>query len=204
MRTATAIVAHTTRMLDACDLARNLDASIVLDAGQYGPGVNHLRAWALLAADPHADWLIAIEDDAIPCVDFEHQLAALLPTAPTPVVSLYLGTGHPAHLVRHAARMQAQAEARGDDWLTLPTMNHAVAVCIRADLAADMLTHLDGVDWRRLAVDEAIGSWTRDRGHEVSYPTLSLVDHRDDTSLIAHPDGRPRTRPRHAIRFADA
>lgn len=190
------VVAHTARTAHAYPLAQTLGASLVMDDGSLGGRGNHARAWQL--HDTASDWCLVAEDDAILCTNFMPRLTELLPTAPSPVVSLYLGTGYPLHLVEQAAHAQADAELRGDDWLTLPTMNHAVAIAIRQSLVADMLTCID----LSLPIDEGIGAWARQAGHEVSYPTLSLVDHRDEPTLTQHPDGIGRTRPRRALRFA--
>lgn len=197
MLVSTAIVAHSTRKAQAFDLAITLDASIAYDLGDCGPGVNHRRAWQL-ANTPAADWVCVIEDDAILCTDFRAQLEQTLSTAPTPVVSLYLGTGYPLHLVEVAQRAADQAASRGEQWITLPTCNHAVALCIRQDLVADMLEHTESSS---LPIDEAIGAWARDRRRQISYPVVSLVDHADGPTVIAHPDGIARTRARRAIKF---
>jgi hypothetical protein len=196
MLVSTAIVAHSTRKAQAFDLAITLDASIAYDLGDHGPGANHRRAWQL-ANTPAADWILIIEDDAIPCPNFHTRLAEALTTAPTPIVSLYLGTGYPLHLVDQAAEAMSHAQAQHKPWLTLPTMNHAVAICIRQPLVADMLHHTDPDQ----PIDEAIGAWAQSHSVPISYSVPSLVDHRDQPPITAHPDGLGRTRPRRAIAF---
>lgn len=197
MLVSTAVVAHSARKHHAYDLAATLDASLAYDpAGTYGPGTNHRRAWQL-ANTSAAHWIMVVEDDALPCADFINQLAALLPTAPTPVVSLYLGTNYPPHLAPRALRAQAEAARQGEPWLTLATCNHAVALAIRQPLVDHMLANID----TDLPIDEAISDWATQHGHAISYPTISLVDHRDEPTVINHPDGQPRSLPRRAIAY---
>lgn len=198
MLVSTAIVAHSTRKAQAFDLAITLDASIAYDLGDHGPGANHRRAWQL-ANTSAADHVLVIEDDAVLCSNFRDRLAALLDSAPTPIVSLYSGTSYPLHLADQAANAATQAEANGHDWFTLPTLNHAVAVCIRQDHVDSMLDHTNGSP---LPIDEAIGAWASDHHTAVSYTAPSLVDHADGPTVIDHPDGLGRTLPRRAIRFA--
>lgn len=197
MHISTAVVAHTIRKAHAFDLAIALDASVAYDMGEHGPGVNHRRAWEL-ANTSAADWVLVIEDDAVLCSEFRDRLADALATAPTPVASLYLGTGYPLHLVDQAAEAMRHARAQQEPWLTLSTLNHAVAICIQQHLVADMLDHTADTD---LPIDEAIGHWATTTGTLISYSVPSLVDHRDQPPITAHPDGLGRTRARRAIAF---
>lgn len=199
MRVATAVVAHSGRAAHAYDLAATLGASIAMDDGTIGPGHNHLRAWTLTR---HGDWALVIEDDAILATNFTGHLHRLLPTAPTPIVSLYLGTNYPPHLYPAALEADEAARHAGEDWATLPTMNHAVAIAIRGNLVDDMIRTVAPAVALDVPIDRAIGDWAAHRDTQISYTCPSLVDHRDEPTLIAHPDGHARSKPRKAIRFA--
>ena len=53
-------------------------------------------AWATLASGAFDDeWLVVIEDDALPCNDFRAQLADALDHCPTDIAGLYLGRSRP-------------------------------------------------------------------------------------------------------------
>lgn len=195
---STAVVAHSARKAQAFDLAIQLDASVAYDLGEHGPGTNHRRAWEL-ANTSAADWVLVVEDDAVLCTDFRKQLEKLLPTTPTPVVSLYAGTNYPYIKCDMAAHAAAQAEAQGTPWFTMRDMHHAVAICIRQHLVASMLDH---THHSHMPIDEAIGAWAQAHDIKVSYTHPQLVDHADGATITAHPDGITRTRPRKALKFA--
>ncbi|AKJ72561.1 glucosyltransferase [Gordonia phage GMA2] len=196
------VVGDTRRKSQALDLVEKLDASLALDShGRWGPGINHLRAW-VLGNTLKSDWIAVIEDDAILCDDFVEKVDKLLETAPTDVVSLYLGTGYPRHLVRSAQSAVELAESRGENWLTLHTLNHAVCVLVRQSRVNDMLSVI--LPRRHHAADEAISEWAQLRGIRISYPTVSLVDHRDEEPIISsskRSDNEKRSLARRAFRF---
>ncbi|HMS74176.1 hypothetical protein [Gordonia sp. (in: high G+C Gram-positive bacteria)] len=198
----TSVVAHSARKAAAFDLAIALDASVAYDfEGEFGPGVNHRRAWEL-AQCPDADWAVVIEDDVVLADNFPDRLAEVLSSAPTPVVSLYAGLHFPRHLAPPLAGYIHAAAQRGERWVQASTLNHAVAVAIRQDLVDDMLDNIELlVDY--MPIDEAITVWCQERGHEVSYCVPSIVDHADGPTLIDHPDGIERDMPRRAVLFAD-
>ncbi|MGP3708500.1 hypothetical protein [Gordonia paraffinivorans] len=196
MIVSTAIVAHHTRKAWATDLAIATDASLALDPGLWGPGHNHRRAWQL-ANTTAADWILVIEDDAILCTNFTARLHAALETAPTPVVSLYLGTNYPTRYATTTTQAITQADQTGAHWITQPTLNHAVAVAIQQHHVTPMLNHTEHTN---KPIDEAITQWMRTNNIRCSYTHPSLVDHRDNDTVI---DGRtPRLLPRKAHRFA--
>lgn len=188
---AIAIVAHTARLEQADKLAATVNANAVLvDDGTLGCNANHRRAWEHVA-ERDADWSVILEDDAQPVDGFLSQLDQVLAVAPSSVVSLYLGKLRPPHWQDRIRRTLHTADAH---WLTAPTLLHAVAVCIRTELLPAML---HGTPTRKpinphKPIDEAIGTWARHNGIRVAYSNPSLVDHKDDGTLVQHPDGRPR------------
>jgi hypothetical protein len=81
---------------------------------------------------------------------------------------------------------------------------HGVALAIRMPLVSDMLRFVGKMtDTEKLwPVDEQITHWCRLRGQRVAFTKPSIVDHREDIpSLIQHPDGGGRDKPRHAWAF---
>jgi len=172
------IVGHTSRHQQVLNLAGTIGAEHVsIDDGTLGCNRNHLKVWTHLAEHSTSEWATVLEDDAIPCDNFRDQLDQALAVAPTPIVSLYLGRQRPyGYQDRIAAAINTDA-----CWLLAPRLLHAVAVAIRTNLLADMLTTLP----TNIPIDRAISAWAP---HTVAYTNPSLVDHRDGTP-VAHPTG---------------
>lgn len=132
-----------------------------------------------------SDWIVVLEDDAIPVPDFRAQLAQALTAAPTPVVSLYLGRKRPPQWQQRVSAALRRTFADDACWITANHMLHAVAIAVRADLVPSLLAHRTRLPW-----DEHFTTWAQ--RHGVSYTVPSLVDHADTGTLIAHRDGEPR------------
>lgn len=166
----------------------------------YGPDLDlvepvglPLRAYGATKSD----WLVVIEDDAMPCNDFRTQLDQALAVAPTSVVGLYLGRSYPA------AWQNAIAHIQNDPahWAVSTHLLHAVGTAIRTDLVPGM------IDWVRKCnpqwpIDDAITDWARTNRTPIGYTRPSLLDHADGDSLIASRfDGSTRDKPRTAWAF---
>ncbi|MBF6138126.1 hypothetical protein IU501_34725 [Nocardia otitidiscaviarum] len=188
------VVAHHARRDAALTLAGGLDAMCSIDDGTLGAEANHRVVWTACAAE-RADWVCVLEDDAQPVDDFPAQLAVALAVAPSPVVSLYLGTSMSAGLNERIRRALVRADRLDACWVISERMLHAVAICLRADLVRDMLTITRN---ERRPADQRFERWLRARGLRVAYSVPSLVDHADGPTLIAHPDRLPRRRQRKA------
>ena len=185
------IVGHLKRAEQARALQKNTRAAFVsLDNGSMGCEANHRRVWEWLNAHKaQHDWLVVLEEDATPCTGFVEQLSQALQHAPAPIVSLYAGRERPPQYQFALERAVALAEAEDASWMTSRVLMHAVAVAIRAELVADLLT---GLAWSHLPIDEAINSWAAARHNRVAYAQPSPVDHADGETLIQHRDGQPR------------
>lgn len=187
----TVVVAHTARQAMADSLAADVGAAhVCLDDGTLGAEHNHRRAWDWHNTHTRDGFALVLEDDAVPVPGFRDQLTAALDAAPAPIVSLYLGTGHPR---QHQPLIERAIVAAGHDvdWLIADHLLHAVAVAIRADLLPIALDDRP--------TDEAISAWARARRHPIAYCWSSLVDHADEPSVItARADHRTDTRPRRA------
>lgn len=197
------VVAHTARQETAARLALSLPHSpspplVCVDDGTLGPVANHRRVWSSLGR-VGTGWVCVLEDDAQPIDGFAEQLHAALAAAPSPVVSLYLGTSRPPGVQAQVRRALGHAERVGACWVTAPRMLHAVGICLRTTLIPDMLS-ATGPLHPRIAADERWDRWLRRRGLAVAYAVPSLVDHADTPTLVTHPDRQPRTQPRRAWR----
>ncbi|QPX62799.1 glycosyltransferase [Mycobacterium phage Plumbus] len=169
------IVAHTKRAEQAHRLMETVGAAYMsIDNGTLGCESNHRKVWQHLTRH-NTDWLVVLEDDAIPCNNFRDQLDAALAVAPSPVVSLYLGRERP----REYQQRIAKAADTTAHWLTCRRLLHAVGIAIHAALVPNMLNNLPNGK----PIDEAISAWARRQSHTIAYTWPSLVDHADEPSL---------------------
>jgi GR25 family glycosyltransferase involved in LPS biosynthesis len=184
------IVGHVQREEMATKLYDEVGADFLsIDPGGLGCLANHLNVWRW-HADSSCDFAVTLEDDAVPIGDFRHQLAAALAVAPTPLVSLYLGRGYIGD-----SRLSAwvrRAEAVDAHWLLGEwRVLHAVGLAVRWELVTSLTMAL--ARRNRTPVDGAISQWARRDRHEVAYTMPSLVDHRDESSLVMRHRRAPRT-----------
>lgn len=194
MTHALGIVAHTARAEHAQQLAATTNADYLsMDTGTLGCDGNHRKVWQHLA-ELDTEWSIILEDDAIPCNNWHDNLTQALTLAPTPIVSFYLGTSNPTHWQRFIRTAITRAEQHQAAWIVGPALIHAVAYAMRTELIAPFLAH-----HTQQPIDQAITTWARGK-HQVAYTHPSMVDHRDEPTLFAHPDGMPRSKPRVAHR----
>lgn len=200
---AVGVVAHPIRKAMAHELAERTYAEVLTyDNDGVGEQANHQAVLEQLL-EYGTDWVVCLEDDALPCADFRTRLIETLDHAPAGVVSLYLGTGRwagtsPRHHERVVRGLVEDADRHGARWITAEALWHAVGVAIPRERAADLLQHLRGSTH---PTDEAITDWCRKRHVTVHYTHPSLVDHRDDPRLVR---AREQHVPRRAWRFEEA
>lgn len=198
---AAAIVTTRDRDMDLSaqlyDAIPDLHPYVFVDSVKMGCTANHLRAWDHLSRQA-TDWSLVLEDDAILCPGFDHQLREVLSHAPGPVVSLYLGRGRPPQWQRKAARAVAT------DWpyIACTSLLHAVAVAIRTDwLVGERPAHrgreagggmINAATTAAVEggkpIDEAITEWCKHEAIPVFYSNPSIVDHNAALPSVAqHP-----------------
>lgn len=196
IRNSFAIVAHPSRFEQARSLYRHLPGSLfVLDEDNLGNGRNHLRAWQM-AAEKDADWYTVLEDDAILCPNFLRHLGEAQESAPTSVVSWYLGTGRPIRFQRRLPRRLEIADLNKSPWLVSSFCYHAVAISIRKNLIEEMLDFCSKIPDE--AADNRLTMWSHQNRHLVAYSKPSLVEHADGKSFSSTYEG-----PRRAWRFGE-
>ena len=191
------VVAHVKRFHQARMLRKIVDAQCVSwDYGGVGARANHLSVWTMMAGID-SEWSLVLEDDALPVKDFRQNVVHALQAAPSPIVSLYLGTGNPICWQSRIQRALNQADKRDAHWLLCSNLIHAVSVAVRTDHVASMLESLHCSDE---PIDESITGWAVKRFHSVAYTIPSLCDHDDGPTLMRHADSRRRTAQRVAWR----
>lgn len=173
------------------------------DTENLGCDDNHVRAWGWLA-EQDSEWLMVLEDDAIPIPEFHEQLGMALKTAPSPLVSLYLGRTRPAFYQHRVAKALVGCSHPGSGdvvdtsvpWVVGDRLLHCVAVVIRREIVEHMHWQLPEHLALHHAIDQAITSYARSMQIPVSYTVPSLVDHADQDSYALHTDINPTFGPR--------
>jgi hypothetical protein len=200
------VVADVRRERQAYDLADSVKAQVLsYDDGAMGPTKNHLKVWTKL--DQHGgDWSVVLEDDAEIDKDiFRSQLEGVLANPPADVVGLYLGTGYPVAWQRFIKKSTLAADAADANYIVSSHVLHGVGLAIRTHLVNDMLRFVGwmSAEERKWPIDEQITHWCRLRGYKTCYTYPSIVEHGDGPTLLVHPDGEGRTRPRKAWKYGN-
>jgi len=187
------VMAHKDRIHHARALAADVGARIVWDRG-LGENDTGDRAWQATSLD--ADWAVVLQDDAVPVPYLLQTLQAGLRGAPRTCVGLYVGTSYPQPSGRVSAGVE-EARRRGASWLEHPSLLWGVGVAIPVEHVGPML---EFVEHSTLPYDRRIGSYFKHIKRPVRYTFPSLVDHRDEPTLLSPADG-PRVLPRVAHEF---
>lgn len=187
MGIALGIVAHQARQVDASCLADTVNAAVVsVDTGRLGCDNNHKAVYRQLMGCG-TEWVCVLEDDVIPVINFGGQLAKIAASAPTPIVSLYLGRQRPPQYQARIADAIAKAHAHDAHYIVTDRLLSAQGVLMATRLVPDMLDKL-----RWLPIDEGISRWAQRAGHRIAYSVPSVIEHRDGPTLVRHRDGKPR------------
>lgn len=153
---------------------------------------------ALMHAERQRGRVVIMEDDAIPVNGFVELAELWCKAHPEDLLSFYLGTGRPKELNPIIEERIRIADMQGRAELSLHTLIHGVCYSIPEGHVSRVLDAFPKYDKIKEA-DYAIGAaW----GRSVVYPLESLVQHRDETPVERHPDGKQRTESRVARRLA--
>lgn len=203
------VVAHVERQEGIAYLSRLAKPDVIIpDDGSAGVTANHLAVITNLyqtARHTGQEWIVVLEDDALLCDDFHGQLSDVLYCAPSPIVSLYNGTGYPAQYQRQFKEITDAHEAC---FILHRHLRHAVAYAIHRNAfelgLIEMMAAKSRMGW---PPDDAISAWCRRYARDVAYTNPSIVDHRDEKTVIKQRRGLfgpafARNRPRHAHWFS--
>lgn len=199
MKIQTVIPTVTSRLHYASELALSTVADIIVDpvgdGSERSATDNHVRA--LQYADPSADWVVVLEDDAVPIEDFSAVLYNQLSEIDSDkIVSLYLGKQRPPSI---QPTLQRTIESAPEDtsWLVTRSLYWGVGVCIPGGFVDSVSDHVlsSSHPW-----DSSVGRWALTNSVEVWYSWPSLVDHLDEETTINHADGMGRVAGRRAWR----
>jgi hypothetical protein len=157
-----------------------------VDTGDAGIIANHDNTLRLASRNkPDADWLIAIEDDADPVLDFYKQAEQALAHCPTPVASLYFG-----YVGQRRRSTNLLLALRDPHWIMCRGLMSAVCLAVHRTVLDALLAaaecHTD------MTVDERYSAATRDidTGIWVAHSNPSLVNHLDP-GTVSDGGGKP-------------
>jgi len=186
----------------AAELAAEVDGVVVSDA-EGGDGViacarTHVAALRKLQDSSNAQWLIVLEDDAVPVPNFRVHAERALAYARSPLVSFYLGTGNNRD-VQNAIRWATHtADKLGVTWIAADCLMFTVGYAVRRDMVNRLIAAIDTTI--RVEVPLRITRWAQRVNVGVDYTWPSLVDHPDGYSVI----GQIEIKGRHAHRHGTA
>lgn len=181
---------------------------VVTDENGDGPFATYLRC--LSVPPPGATHLCVLQDDALPCANFEERLEEAVAGRPADLISLFVGG-----LKGQATRDYLKAMTRRDPWCPLPRATriiHVVALVWPVAVAGAFL------DWYALneeripaprphkSDDMVISYYLKNsRPWRTVWATVpSLVEHPDDVPSVAQSrrGGSGQDKGRRAIWFA--
>ncbi len=189
MRISTKIMAHPKRAHHIPHLLEQLgltEADVAWDSGDNIRWHTGRRAWQMV--DQTADFGLVIQDDALVARDLIAGLEQALEHLPERgVVSPYIGTRRPA---ANAVERAVKAAQEGDvSWVKMPALNWGVAIMLPTDIINGMIKWCN--QQRYPQYDRRIGRYAIDVERLNTWcPWPSLVDHRDEESLVGHGQGR--------------
>lgn len=183
------VVAHVNREHLVDKLIREVDVDVIrFDDGLpsvTGCADNHIRVLTELEKRCAGHrWCVVLEDDALPVPGFREQLKMALAQADTQLVGLYLGTGNPSGPTQRAIMPAVKAAKASDShWIVSDWFLSTVGYAVRSTALSGLIKHVsdDGGP-----IDCRINEWSHTVGGSW-FTQPSLVDHSDETSVIAGP-----------------
>lgn len=192
------VVAHTDRVVMACELASSVEADeTFLDDGFLGEWRNHVRALRR-AEQFEVDYAVILQDDAVPVAGFRKAIEQAVEVYPNSLISLYVGTHRPRP--NNVKTAIAQADKVGAAWLTADTLMWGVGIIVPTSLISEILDQVKG---SKLPYDQRIGLWAEETGNDVYYTWPSLVDHADEPTVIAGRSKEQGRRVAHRVGIPD-
>ncbi len=180
-----AIAAHPIREQFVAELVESIkspDAVTIAWDREEDIWDTHQRAW--LQVPEWATHHLVLQDDALVCEDFYQLACSAAGRMPANPISFYFGNAlnHPK-----IVRTTQQAQRENASWIKASGTWWGVAVMLPRQLINDMIKFCQP---RRETYDRRLTIWCEDREHEVFYPYPSLVEHRDEPSVL-YPGRRP-------------
>jgi hypothetical protein len=188
IRVSASVMAHPKRSAWALGLADKLDLAADRITWDRCNDIWDTARRAWLSFSPEATHHMVIQDDAVPCRDLISALEGALVYPPAEsIASLYVGTRRP--MTHEVTRLVQRAREDDASWLVLEALCWGVAVVVPTEIIPEMVAWCDQHNSR--GDDVRIRRFVQTQLHwQVWHPWPSLVDHRDEASLIGHGPGR--------------
>lgn len=175
-----AVVHHPSRTADAERLlSRAPNVRVFVD--DQGRGMTHTsrRAWFAGLEHPTADWHLVMEDDVLPCVDFEHVLDDALKRIPFPVAAVSLFG---------ISQKLREAYDNGKSWVMSSRVNWAQALVVHRTNIEPFL-HFEGTaEFDNPYWCQRLSDYAEASGFPIATTVPTLVQHvGHDRSLIGNP-----------------
>lgn len=184
---AVVVMAAPARAAWAEEVAAKVGAPIVWDRYKI-PSADPARRWEVGArawrkvAREGADWSCVIQDDALVCRDFTLGFARALENFDgSGLVSAYMGRP------KSPSTTRAVQQVGGSSWAYTAALNWGVCFAAPTRTVKDMLDWTSNPERDAENYDYRIGRYYREVvGWRTYYTHPSLVDHRDEGSLVGH------------------
>lgn len=185
-------MAHRQRQQWAYPLSKKTGIPIHFDKRREPTADNNHRwevgvqAWQM-ALEQGQEWSMVLQDDAVACKDLVPSFSEAVKQFPDGAcLSGYLGSGRPDQ--RNVQQAIIKAQVNGWSWVTTRSLNWGVCIVLPSATVPDMLEWAS-TDPRAVGqnYDYRIGVYYRDILQWRTFYTFpSLVDHRDEGSLVGH------------------
>lgn len=136
-----------------------------------------------------AKWSLTLQDDSLLTQDFLKKAEAFMAQHDRPRRRVY---SFNFYFWSRDGGLTHYAKRRG--YYRKAGMKSGVAVCLATELIPDLLKMWEGTDRLIRHDDSRIGIFLKKRKLRTMYPCPSLVQHRDEQSLIYKPEEVPFTR----------
>lgn len=141
------------------------------------------RAWEMF--DKDSDYHLVIQDDAVIGKNFRENVLKQIEKKPTHAFSFYFGNRKRFYRTARLAAAQGGVEMNWLSW--------GVAICLPTMIIPEMLEFLGEITGKLENHDDtAIAHYLKKIELPVWYPMPSLVDHRDEKSLVESDPGGGR------------
>jgi len=183
------IMAHPDRKIMANELSASLGGVPIVWDRKNNVWDTCKRAWQ--AIDTTAKYGLVLQDDVIPCRDFQARAEALLNGRF--VYNFFIHSGFVARIEK--------ALCEGKNYFIMPSIYGEIALCMPTNYINSMINYVERHGARS---DTLISTWARTAKLRIRYPIPSLVDHRSGDSLFEKYTGRPQhIKDHHSCCFAD-
>lgn len=170
----------------ATRLAESVGADTVAwDDGKRGDTLTRCAAGHLSVLNrlvgTAAQWVLVLEDDAVPVDELLFHVKQALEHTPTRIVGLYLGTSGLTETQRQIKKAVAAAKDTNRAWILADCLIGSIGYVVESWLLPDIIDFIRDRHEEELPL--RISRWAQARHFNIAYTQPSLVDHDDGESI---------------------